>query len=470
MAFASTGKTTSPQMGIYTRGLNVALSDYLEDLKARKGRRKISELEAAAKCPPLASILQFKAMRGSNAFGRYEHPYPHIQAWVREMLAAMSGTVQNIAGHSTLNAYYGFCAYEIVYGRRDRRWVITALLPIPHGRVRFKGLENDPHCLVYNSKRQGDIYLSLKGEFPKAIVIRHDSIDTHADPYGYALGDAAVPLVKSWQVLMASWTVAGKRQAQGLLIGKADSNKTVALKDGAGQPRKTPDGTDYQVSAVKALSIELGKLDEDTFVTTDLENQISWQPWSVDSSFYQMAIESIKKHILLSQVMPSLTFEEGSSASLGTAGIAEQSRFTIDATVRHSVSALQDTLIERIGSLLHANFGLTERDGFGRFEIDVESDPNQASSVVNNLITAVSSNIISASDPAVFNRIRQMLGLPEQTEQEFLKYVQLGAQIEQLRYGEGGGDAAAADAPTADSPPAEGEESANAAYPPEEAG
>jgi hypothetical protein len=461
---------TTPVKGIATRGLNVTISDYLQDLAPGRDRKKIPELEKAAKCPPLASILQFKAMRGSNAFGRYEHPYPYVQQWVRGMLDTLEGgTIQDIAGHSTLSAYYGFVPYEIVYGKRDGRWILSAIYPIPIDRVRLKGYENDPHVLVYNSKNSGDVYLPLKGSFPRAIVIRSDSIDTRANPYGFALGDAAVPLVRSWQILMASWTVAGKRQAQGLLIGKADSNKTVTLFDASGQPMKASNGEGYQISAVKALHRELAKLDEDTYLTTDLENQITWQPWSVDSSFYQMATSELKKYLLLSQVMPSLTFEEGSSASLGTAGIAEQSRFTIDATVKNSVRGLQDSLLELIGALLNANFGLTERDGFGRFEIDVESDPNERRAIVSDLSTAAASNIVSANDPAVYNRVRSILGLPEQTEQEFLRLVQLGAQIEQIRFGggAGGGEQAPGEPGSPDQPDAESDASAEESYPPE---
>ena len=452
--------------GVATRGLNATISDYMQDLTPGRDRRKISELEQAAKCPPLASILQFKAMRGSNAFGRYEHPYPYVQQWVRGMLDSLEGeTIQTIAGHSTLSAFYGFAPYEPVYGKRDGRWVIVAIHPIPLGRVRMKGYENDPHYLVYNSKNSGDIYLPMKGRFPKAIVLRHGSIDTKSDPHGFPLGDAAVPLVRSWQINMASWTVAGKRQAQGLLVGKADSDKQVVLLDGRGQPLLDASGKQYQVSAVRALHNEMKKLDEDTFLTTDLANQVTWQPWSVDSSYYQMATSTLKKDLLLSQCMPSLTFEEGSSASLGTAGIAEQSRLTIDATVRNSVSGLQDRLLELIGSLLNANFGLTERDGFGRFEIDVESDPNERRAIVGDLSTAAASNIVSPSDPAVFNRVRKILNLPEQTEQEFLRFVQLGATIDQIRYGGGGAiGGGAGEQERADS---EGTESAEGEYPPQ---
>lgn len=419
----------------------------------------------------LAAVCELKALRSSLTLGRYVHSNKAIEEWVNGVFNDMEGTLQDIAAKATIAAYYGFWCGEIVWssdepGHRGE-WRVKEIAPLSLQKVKFQGTKYGLTGIEYNA---GDcirvIPISNKNPFQnKAIHIVSGNVDIRNEPFGLGLARRAMPYVKAKELLMAEWVVAGRNQSQGLLLGKADSNKSVQVLGPDGRPVKTHNGQPSIQSAVHLLQKQLEEIDGRGFMVTDLENQVNWQPLNIDSGFYDMALRHINRQILLSQLAPSLTFEEGMSSSLGTAGVAEQTRFTLDAIIRSINVRLRDALIEKVvRPMLIANFGVTARQGWGEFILDPEADPNQASTTVNNIISAVGTNLLTATDISVVNRVRELLGLAKQTEDQLLREIKQAAVAENLRYGTGDPSQLTPTQP----PPSGGEapEDTQASYPP----
>ena len=419
-------------------------NDTIQTLGWPDKKYSIRDFETALKTNViLSSVCELKALRSSLTLGQYVHPNKAIQDWVRGVFEDMEGSLYDIAGRASIASYYGFWCAEIVWSNREPghrwEWRCKAIEPLDLHKVKFRGNKYGLKEIEYNAGGEiRRIPLSKDSPFVnKAIVITSGALDIRNEPYGIGLARRALPYVKALDLLMAEWVVAGRNQSQGLLIGKADSAKTVHLNGPDGKPIMQG-GKPQVMSAVHQLAQEMEQVDGRGFLVTDLENQIQHQPWQIDANFYSTAIEKIKRFLMLSQIAPALTFEEGMSSSLGTAGIAEQTRLTLDAVIRSINTRLQNAIIENIvRPMLVVNFGITARQGWGSFEVDSEADPSHASTVVNNIISAISSQVISATDTSAVNRVRKMLGLPPQTEKEILAEVQRGIVIENLKYGVG---------------------------------
>lgn len=406
--------------------------DVVEQITWKDKKYKLSDYKRILKEDPvLNAIVELKSLRATNILGEYTHRNEAVRDWVRGNFEDMEGTLSDFVSQAAIATFFGFFAAEIIW-RHDApgypgEWRLKALNPLDVEKIKFEGTRYGIVNLLYSSNTEKRI------PYQKAIHIARGSYDN--DPYGIGLARRAIPYCEAKKVLLSEWVVAGKNHASGIFIGKADSNHTVQLLGPTGHPVKNADGSPVVVSAPEALLRQMEAMDSRSFIVTDQANQITWQPVSVDSGFYGQALQYLDRKVLLSQLAPSLTFEEG-IGGLGNTGVASQQKNTLDSMLGALVEQVKDQLIEKVvRPLLVWNFGMTAKDGWGDFKIDSSDDPNMALQKASTIVNAIASQIIPNSDLEAINSLRELLGLSPQSEQEMMNNIQKNAQIQNLMAG-----------------------------------
>lgn len=383
----------------------------------------------------MAASVALMQLRVMARLGNYTHKIGEIKEWVRGNFEDMEGTLDEAVHHLAMTPWLGNADAEINWtpaiknGRRE--WRIKSLQPLSPEKVKYAGSRKLGLTHVIDTSHPNPS--NRDNWIPISKVLHVDIGATDGSPYGYALAKNIMPYVKAKQVLMSEWIVAGRNQSSGLLIGKADSNQQVSLLDKNGQPIKNLDGTPRIASAVEQLTRQMEQLDSTNFLVTDPQNTVTWQPMSVDSSFFQQAIQYVDGAILLGLGIPKLTFNEG-SGQFGNTSVAMVQKTMLDTRLGIIADKIEDQIIEKlVRPLLVYNFGLTAADGWGYFEADVSSDPIMAQSQLQMLMQAVAMQVLPATDPAVMDSIRQLLKLPVVNEEDAIRNIRKAADIQALQ-------------------------------------
>lgn len=416
-----------PTVGAMSSRIAALTTEVINEINWKDKKYKLEDYEKVLlEDPVINAVVELKSLRASVSLGKYTHPRKDIEEWVQSNFSDMDGKLEDFVSKAAIASYYGFFAGEIIWKNNSpgykNEWRLGGLNPLNAKNVRFIGNKNGVSHIKYNS-----INIPIK----KCIHIYRGSYD--GDPYGVGLGRRAIPYFKAKQVLMSEWIVAGRNQSSGLLMGFADSNTTVQLLDSKGNPLKNPDGTPITVSAPENLLRQIEQLDSNRFIVTDGANRIQWQPMSVDSNFFQLVLQFMNRQLLLTQLAPSLTFEEGISGLGIGSGIANVQKGVLDVQLDALVSQIKDQIIENVvRPLLVWNFGFTGKEGWGDFGVDAASDPNLSLQKANTIIGAIASQILPSTDNAVTNVLRDLLGLPQQNEEEQLKQIQQSIAIQAM--------------------------------------
>lgn len=419
-----------PSVGALSNKITLLTQEAIQEINWKDKKYKLEDYEnILLEDPVLNAVVELKSLRASVALGRYTHPKKEIQEWVQSNFEDMEGRIENFVSEAAIASYYGFFVAEIVWKNNapgyKNEWRLAALNPLNPKNIRFIGNKYGLTAVKYNNTN-----IDIK----KCIHIYRGSYD--GNPYGVGLARRAMPYYKAKQVLLSEWIVSGRNQSAGLLMGFADSNNTVQLLNSKGEPMKNPDGSPITVSAPENLLRQLEQLDNNSVIVTDAANRVQWQPMSVDSNFFQLALQFMNRQLLLTQMAPSLTFEEG-IAGLGIgSGIANVQKGVLDVQLDALVSQIKDQILENvIRPLLVWNFGFTGKDGWGDFVVDAAADPNLSLQKANSIIGAIASQILPSSDNGVINVLRELLGLPKQDESEQMKEIQQSIAIQAMQQG-----------------------------------
>lgn len=451
-------KQHRPEIGAIANVIARLTNHIIQELGWEDKKYKPEDYDNIIKTDPLLNACaELKSRIWSRSFGEYTYKVAEIQEWMRMTFADMRGTPGKVARKASRFDYNGFWAGEIIWDTDRSFWRVTSVNTLTTKHCKFEGTRNGLTGLRY---RGGDreVVLPMDDRNPirnKVIWLANDLLTE--DPYGVGLARRAVPLVLAKNILLQEWVLAGKNQASGLLVGKADSTQNVPLLGADGKPMKSSDGGIILQSAVQTLRHEMEQWDSKSFICTDLANQIQWMTMSVDTNFFQTALQWINRQILLSQNAPSLTFEEGMSASLGTAGVSEAQNNILNIFAASGLEEFRDAFVETIvRPMLMVNFGITAQEGWGSFEVEETTltDPNAKTTALNNLMTPVLNQIVPASDIGLVNKVRGLVGLPQQTEQDFLAQIQKSAIVQQIQMG--GTEEPAADPAVAEGDPGAG--------------
>lgn len=420
--------------------LNYLTTETISEL-AWKPKGKVGDKKKAYTLGDLEEVLlnddvvsycyAIKELRSRNSLGVFSHENEFYSKWGKELIEGMEGTLADTVGTAVaVSDYFGFFVAEIdfnhsVPGYRNQ-WRLNRLIPLSPKTTRFAGTKNFITHVIDRSDPSHPKWIP----YSKCIHVTTGTYDK--DPYGVGNGSKAIPYFKAKRVLQAEWVVAGKNQSNGMFIAKANSNHTVALLDERGNPM-LQNGQPMTESAISNLLRQLENWDSSNWIVTDAENQVNWQPMGVDSGFFNSALDYLDRKLMMTQKVPYLTFQEG-TGGFGYTGVASQQAITLDTQIRGLVEQVRDQLIEKIyRPLLVANFGVTAREGWGKFDIDPSIDPNVALQRANTIMGAIAQQIIPSTDIRVINVLRELLGLPESDEKAQLENIQKAAQLQAIQ-------------------------------------
>lgn len=405
--------TESMMLGRVSNKIATLTTDAIQTIIRPYDERKYSirdYYQAYCSDPVINASVELKKLRIVNNLGEYTHSDRQIQEWVRGNFDNMNGAFSNVVAQMAEAFYYGYSIGEIVYKIENNQWKLKEINVLDPKRVKLEGTRNGIVYVLYNNGGSED-----RIEYSKCLHILNANSPQNY-PWGMAQAQLAMPLYKAKCVCLSDMVVAAKNQATGLLLGYADSNHTVVLLDHNGLPIKNPDGSEIVVSANEALINQLQSVENNSVVVTSKDNQIQWVPMPADSGLFNFVINYLDDKLALAFGLPQLIFREGSS-SLGNNGISSNMIGILDSQINALVIMLRDQLIENVvRPLLQFNFGM--KKDFGSFAIGDTSDPATKSMRVTNILSAVGSGILPATDLDVQNRIRLDCGLPETDEKK----------------------------------------------------
>ena len=399
--------------------------------KKCKQKYSLCDYQAAIKDPQLRACIELKKLRSGGILGQYTHPIPKIQAWVRSILDDMTGTIEDLVSRSAIAPYYGFFTAEIIFKPRRNgyrtEWVLKEFI---YHDVVSTGLAGNKYGVTHVIDKSNSPHAWIPVD--KCLYIAHD-VDNSRNPFGVPSAESAMPYIKARQALISQWLIAGKNHSMGLLVGKASSQNTVTLFDSAGKPMKGKDGQTMMVSSVDYLRRQLSELEDKNYLATELDNDVHWMSLPVDAGFYDQALRFLDKKILLSQNIPSMTFEE-SAAGLGSATPAMQQMILLDSQIHAAVASVKDQIIEKvIKKMIKFNKRIDPEVGYGDFSMNPNLDPQTASLKTQNLLFAMQSGVISQNDTGATNALRDLLSLPKLEEKEYLETIKKSAEIQAMQ-------------------------------------
>jgi hypothetical protein len=407
----------TPISGQYTSTITRVTQEFLQEIFNTD--IKISEyIKMARKDSVVRSCIELKSLRASLLFGKYRYKDPYIQKWVQDNLDEIQGSFAHKVGQLASAMPLGFSTAEIVFDRRrsSRKEIYLKTINIlDQTRVTFEGESGLIKNLIYQEPTGKKIAVP----YSKILHIVHGfsaNIGAYDQVYGDPESATAYQYYKAKQAILTEMLVAGKMGGSGLWLGKADSNETVQIVDGNGNPVYNADGSPRTEPAMVSLMKQMMNLENNSIIVTDIKNSL--QPLQVDTKegFWTVALNILNDGLMKAYGIPKLIFEEG-SGTLGVNSVAKQHNSIMDSQIRAVIYQIRDQMIDKVVKpLLIWNFGITH--DFGFFEDDNQLDPESASMRVGNIVNAVSAGVLNKTDLQVQNTVRNLLGIPTISKEE----------------------------------------------------
>ncbi|NJN11681.1 MAG: hypothetical protein HC836_38200 [Richelia sp. RM2_1_2] len=427
--------------------LDELYTQFIQELPESGEKHSLNDLIKMLKvCPINRVAIEIKALRAITALGNYHHPdknpystgsgYKTVEEWVRGNFESMRGSLASAAGKLIRQAYaLGFCCAEIVWEKKvdgiKPEWRLRDIVVLNPTRFTFAGKLGRVDRIIYKSSLEGEFAIP----YSKLVHLYCPKIEEPSDPRGDAQASRAYPFYKARQVFFHQWTVAGQRQATGLLLIQAPSNDSVVILDSKGQPIKNPDGTVKTTNAVYAAVKAAKEVESGSIFGTDLKNKVTSIPGNAGENFFNVALQHYQKMIFYCYGVPSTIFDDTQSG-IGNAGINAGHRLILDNQIEAMIDHLRDELLEKVvRPLLVANFGRKFEQNLGEFKSEKFIDPGMAAARVSNLTMALSTGTLDANDLEAVNRLREDLGLSPFTRQQF-DTQQLAKLLAQQEYAE----------------------------------
>ena len=286
-------------------------TNYVRELTSTDDKYSLEELIIMLKvCPVNRVAVDLKALRAGTALGEYHHSSTTpiktatgevtIQEWVRGNFDSMRGSMHDAASKIMRQAYaLGFCCGEIVWKRKNiglqSEWRLSAINILNPLRYSFAGDRGRIDRIIYRSLYNAPIPIP----YAKLIHTYSPRVEEPDDPRGDAQASRAYPFYKARQVMLEQWTLAGQRQATGLIVIKADSNKQVAILDRNGRPLKNFDGTVKTQPALYAAVNAAKDTQNGSILGTDKENDVTSIPGNAGGELFQCGANLLSKNDFL---------------------------------------------------------------------------------------------------------------------------------------------------------------------------
>lgn len=381
---------------------------------------KYSEREPIAR-----QSIELKAMRTALMFGEYENTNKQIQKFIREMLEEIDLSFHKFIGQMASAMPFGMSNAEIEfqYRKSDGNIIVKGFVVLDQRRTSFKGGKGRIEYLIYRDRTRKYI------PYSKVIhVVGGVGVDIDNEPFGHPEAKSALPYIKFKNSILSDMLVSGKNLATGILVGKVNSTKPVTLYNRNGTAA-TQAGQPKTINAAEALARQMENLENNSFIVTDIENEVASVQVGDGSQFWSYSLGIVDKYIRAAFAVPEMIFTENSNILSGAASLQNQQTNIMDATIMSIVKQLEDQLIEKaIKPVIQANFG--HQKDYGKFGRKEEGDPNMRLNKLGQLISATSMGILSSDDIEVQNKLREELGLPPINIQERLSQLEMQLAIQ----------------------------------------
>lgn len=377
--------------------------------------------------PIARQSIELKAMRAAMMIGEYENTDKKLQKWIRDMLHQIDGSFHKFVGQMASAMPYGFATAEIEYQYRpsDRKWILKGFVVLDQRRTSFKGGKGRIEYAIYRDRTRKYV------PYSKIVhVVGGVGVDVDNEPFGHPEAKAALPYIKFKNSILSDMLVSGKNLATGILVGKVNSTKPVTLYNRDGSKQQTiASGQGKTIPAAESMARQLENLENNSFVVTDVENDVYSVQVGDGSQFWNYSLSIVDKYIRAAFAVPEMIFSENSTILSGAASLQNQQSNIMDATILAVVRQLQDQIIEKIiRPLIKANFG--EQPDYGKFGRAREEDSNVKLNKLGQIISATSMGILSSDDIEVQNKIRDEFGLPPINQNEKMEQLQLQMAIQ----------------------------------------
>ncbi|MDJ0594431.1 MAG: hypothetical protein QNJ72_31390 [Pleurocapsa sp. MO_226.B13] len=399
-------------------------------------------------CPINRIAVEFKSLRASAAFGEYSHPdkmpirtssgRQTLTEWMRSNFKTMHGNLPDVVGKMFRQAYgLGHAVAEIVYSANIpghqgewRLWKLKVLNPC---RYRFAGIYGDWDRIIYRSTYRSHYPIPRR----KLLHIYIPSIEDPENPLGDGQGVRGYNYYLARKLALKNWNNQLAKGVKGQTIVKADSNATVPLTNARGENLIDSKGNPIPINAVKAAGEKFAQAKDGDVVAIDKSTEVQHFPGIAGTGAdYNLALTRYTDDILMAYGIPKTILGEGSGA-LGQAGLNAGHRLTLDTQIESMVNICREQFIEQIArDLLSANFGISQQDDYGSFDVNKQLPPEQAGMRITNLMSAMLQGIVSPQDLEAVNRIREDVGLSRLSVEDFqqMQIQQILQQQQQTSY------------------------------------
>lgn len=390
--------------------LEILTSQAVKEIVKNESKQTLDDyIKMIDKDPFVRACVETKALRATMSFGKYTHPSSSVEEWVNSNLETMETPLHLVIAQLASAMPLGFSVGEIMYySRTDKTWGIKGIRVLDPRRVTFKGNSDGITHVAYRLKNGNIVNIPYK----KCIHVTSGYTMSFSSPYGSPECKRAYPYWKAKQTVLAELTIAIKNNATGIWVGYADPNTKVMLHHPDGTPIRNSDGTPATKPVMELLMKQLQDLENNSVVVTDTNTRIDSIRLGVDASLWSFALNYFNEGIAQSFHMP-LNFLGDSQALVG--GRFESSYVSsLDTTIEAVVNRIKSEILQKmLKPILMLNFNETE---LGDFQRVIGSDPTSKSLHMQNLITAVSMQLLDGTDPDVQNRIRELLNIPKLKE------------------------------------------------------
>lgn len=404
------GKLAAKIQALANTAINEIFSDYSRDIP--------KFIEYLKKEPITSACAEVKALRASTLLGKYNHPDPNIQTFVRNNLEQLNFT--KIIGQLSSFMPLGFAVAEIEFGientgKYQRRTVLKSIDTLAHDKVAFRGYKGNILEVTYVDIKKKYI------PYEKCIHLTNGLVTDFDEAFGVPEMYKALPYITAKLSLLNNMVIAGKNNATGIWVGKT-VDKPIKLYDSTGKPLgKEKRSTVY-------LAEQLAAIQNNSYIVTDKDVDITSAQIGDGTQFWLGALQYLDKMIMRSFHVPDLVFSEGTNVLSKTASIVGKHLSIMDNNIKAGITQLKsELLLKAIKPIIWSNFGYQEK-GWGEFAMERTLDEAQEANYTQNLLNAISYGILSADDPNVQNVVRKTLGMPEVSKAEIEK-----AKIEKTR-------------------------------------
>lgn len=408
----------------------------LEDLTEPTRKYKLKDLVLALEQDPVTyACTQLKSSRAINSFGTYSHENKEIDEWVNAQFEEMNISFSELVGRLSSALPLGFAVCENIFKKnktaKSFSWELDTFHFLNPEKVKFQVTKGDLSSIKF-TESNGEV----KIPYWKCTHITNGLSTNFGRKYAYGSPELirAFPFIKLKQLIFAEMGVSAKTLATGILVGRADSNNVVQLKDEFGRPISDGKGNYLTISAVESLAKQFKMIENHSRIVTDKTNEITTLQVPNGAGFWSMALQLCDEQIMRSLLTPETIWREGSSA-LGLGALSQTQLSVFDSSIDSINKQIRESLIEKvIKPLIKWNFGAQKN--YGKFEHIIANDPQNEAFIIQNIFSAIGSGILDGQDLEVQNLIRKKLGLnmisPEEKAQTDKMKQEMEAEMQKL--------------------------------------